>query len=53
MENVWESYKKRMEYVWNPGVITDIRIIPNTKPLSVTIFRDNDDSNFEVITEFK
>lgn len=42
-----------MKYATKPGVITDIRIIPNTKPLKVTIVRDNADSNFEDITEFK
>ncbi|GKC36982.1 retrovirus-related pol polyprotein from transposon TNT 1-94 [Tanacetum coccineum] len=48
------------EYVWTlnnnrfkPERITDIFIYPNTKPVSVTVYRNNDPRNFHVHREFK
>ncbi|GJS20314.1 hypothetical protein Tco_0448946 [Tanacetum coccineum] len=49
--SVWESYKHMLKLVRKLGVIVDIKIIPNTKPLKVNIMRDNDDSNIEESVE--
>nr|GEY70393.1 protein SPIRAL1-like 1 [Tanacetum cinerariifolium] len=48
--NLWESYKYRTWLLRKPEVISDIKIVPNTKPLEVTAIRHSDDSNYEVIT---
>ncbi|GKB37928.1 hypothetical protein Tco_0882870 [Tanacetum coccineum] len=53
IDSLSESYKKRIEFVRKLEVITDIKIITNTKPLKVIVIKDNDDSNFKVISEFK
>ncbi|GJY44178.1 hypothetical protein Tco_0432391 [Tanacetum coccineum] len=52
--------KKRLHlYVWTtnnrlkPDRITDIFIHPNTRPVAVTIYRYNDQRNFEVYRNFK
>ncbi|GKA81070.1 hypothetical protein Tco_0787762 [Tanacetum coccineum] len=42
-----------MELVLKPEVTSDIKIIPNTKSLKVIVIKDNDDSTYEVISEFK
>ncbi|GJT41577.1 hypothetical protein Tco_0941442 [Tanacetum coccineum] len=42
-KNVWESYKKRTEFVRKLRVINNIKIISNTKPMKVTVIRDHDD----------
>nr|GEZ89133.1 hypothetical protein [Tanacetum cinerariifolium] len=52
-KNVWESYKHIMELVMKPEVTSDIKIIPKTKSLNVIVIKENDDSIYEVISEFK
>nr|GEV53525.1 reverse transcriptase [Tanacetum cinerariifolium] len=46
---VWESYKYRTWLLRKPEVISDVKIVPNTKPLEVTTIRHSDDSNYKVI----
>ncbi|GJV75097.1 hypothetical protein Tco_1506681 [Tanacetum coccineum] len=52
--------KKRFDqYVWTtndrlkPEKITDIFIHPNTKPVTITVYRNNDPRNFDVHKNFK
>ena len=42
-----------MKLVRKHVVITNIKIMPNTKLLKINIIKDNHDSNFEVISDFK
>ncbi|GKB67137.1 hypothetical protein Tco_0928549 [Tanacetum coccineum] len=55
-----ELRMKRVEhYMWTmsnglkPEPITDVKIHPNTKPAVLTVYRNNDKSNFEVHNPFK
>ncbi|GKC20215.1 hypothetical protein Tco_1022365 [Tanacetum coccineum] len=52
--------KKRAEqYMWTmtnrikPGPITDVKIHPNTKPVVLSVYRNNDKRNFDVHQPFK
>nr|GEW25173.1 hypothetical protein [Tanacetum cinerariifolium] len=55
-----EIKKKRYnQYVWTtssrlkPEKITDIHIYPNTKPVAITIYMNNDQRNFDVHEPFR
>ncbi|GJU92307.1 hypothetical protein Tco_1304730 [Tanacetum coccineum] len=52
--------KKRVEqYIWTmsnrlkPEPITDVKIYPKTKPVVITVYRNNDKRNFDVHNPFK
>ncbi|GJX63411.1 VIER F-box protein 2 [Tanacetum coccineum] len=60
IKKVGEIRKKRIDnYTWatssrlKPETITDIHIDPNIKPVVVTIFRGNDQRNFDVFNPFR
>ncbi|GJW79577.1 hypothetical protein Tco_0143552 [Tanacetum coccineum] len=55
-----ELKKKRVEqYMWTmsnrlePEPITDVKIHPKTKPVVITVYRNNDKRNFDVHNPFK
>ncbi|GKD56304.1 hypothetical protein Tco_1289691, partial [Tanacetum coccineum] len=55
-----ELRKKRVEqYIWTmsnrlkPEPITDVKIYPKTKPVVITVYRNNDKRNFDVHNPFK
>ncbi|GJZ65597.1 hypothetical protein Tco_0622293 [Tanacetum coccineum] len=51
--------KRAEEYMWTmtnrikPEPITDVKIHPNTKPVVVSVYRNNDKRNFDVHNPFK
>nr|GEX22434.1 hypothetical protein [Tanacetum cinerariifolium] len=48
-----EQYMETMSNRLKPGLITDVKIYPNSKPTVLTVYKNNDKINFKVHNLFK